>query len=661
MEPAESSEVRLLTVRCGGQGGTAALYPPLSSMSSSEDRRVLAEKHMTDRNTYDEIAAAVRRQTVLTEFLKTIEIRPDAIALRWRDGDAWRQWSWRTYAEHVAHFAGGLRRLGFQRGDRAVLMLRNRPEFHVADVGVLLAGGTPSSIFEASSSEQVQHILAHLDPTVAIVEGGCLHKLLRVRQHVASLRHLVVLDDLGGLFVDGVIAYQSVLEEEPISLDAAATVRPDDLLTVVYTSGTTGPPKGVMITHENACWWIESVFRAFGSNYSATGKRQLSYLPMATMAERLATHYLHLAKGTEVTTCPDSQQLDVYLREVRPQIFLGVPRVWEKLHAGILAGLAADPVKEALLQQALDVGYKVAAARSVGTLIPANLQVAWEQAETFGLSQVRELIGLDQCEIALSGTAPLSVEVVKYFLAIGIPLSESYGLSESTAVTMELLRRRPGTVGRPIPGCQIRLLPDGEIVLRSGNLFRGYLKDPENTAEVMDPEGWFHTGDIGAFDEDGYLRIIGRKKELIVTPDGKNVSPANLEAALKSSCSLVGQVCVLGDRRPYLVALLVLDPKVAPAWARARGFESANLAELAAHPEVRAEVKRGVTEANQRFSILEYVRRFTILSDEWLPGSEELTPTMKLRRQSILRKYGKEIEVLYREEATAEFATVGHA
>jgi long-chain acyl-CoA synthetase len=361
----------------------------------------------------------------------------------------------------------------------------------------------------------------------------------------------------------------------------------------------------------------------------------------------LMTHYFHIAHGTDVTTCPDPTQLAVYLRQVRPEFFLGVPRVWEKIYAGIQGALAADAEKQAGFAKALEVGRKVSAVRVTGEPLPPELAGAWEQVDAAAFGPVRALIGLDQCKMAVTGAAPIPREVLDFFLAIGVPLSEVYGLSECTGpMTWTPHRVRPGTVGPPIPGQEVRLLDDGEVVCRGGNVYSGYLKDPERTAEMLDDDGWLHTGDVGQFDEEGYLKIVDRKKELIITAGGKNISPANLEAAIKSF-PLIGQACAVGDGRPFMAALIVLDPDIAPAWAKSKGIEAGSLAELATHPDIRAEVERCVAEANEHFSQVEKIKKIAILPDEWLPDSEELTPTMKLKRRGVLGKYAEEIEALY--------------
>jgi long-chain acyl-CoA synthetase len=579
-------------------------------------------------------------------FRTTVEARPDAVALRWTDGTPGAL-TWSQYADQACRVAAGLRDLGVGPGDRVVLMVRNRPEFHIADVATLLVGATPVSIYNSSAPEQVEYLAGHSEATVAITgEIAFLERFLKVRSSLPDLRHLVVVDDPNGLAPGDTTAFADLASAAPLDFGEASEVaRPEDLVTLIYTSGTTGPPKGVMITNTNLCWVVESMNRAL--ELDLAGWREVSFLPMAHIAERLMTHYFHIAHGTDVTTCPDPTQLAVYLRQVRPEFFLGVPRVWEKIYAGIQAALSADPEKKAGFDKALEVGAKAAQFRNRGEALPPELQAAWEQVDAAAFSNVRSLVGLDCMQVALTGAAPIPRRVLDFFINIGVPLSEVYGMSECTGpMTWTPYRIKPGSVGPPIPGQELKLLDDGEVCCRGGNVFPGYLKDPERTAECLDADGWLHSGDIGVMDEDGYVTIVDRKKELIITAGGKNISPANLEAAIKSF-PLVGQACAVGDGRAFMAALIVLDPDVAPAWAKSHGIEAADLTELAAHPEVVAEVQRCIDEANARFSQVEKIKKFTILPAEWPPDSEELTPTMKLKRRGVLTKYADEIEALY--------------
>ncbi len=596
--------------------------------------------------TSEELTAQTAGRTVPLAFRDQVRARPDAVALRWLDGTAWKESTWADYGDQAARLAGALGDLGVGHGDRVVLMLRNRPEFHVADVASMLVGATPVSIYNSSSAEQVAFIAGNCGARVAIVEdAGFLATLLEARPELPDLRHIVVVEEVE--HGPDVMPWSELLERAPVDLDeAAAVAQPADLATVIYTSGTTGPPKGVMIDHANIAWTVQCL-RVALADVDVIGRRLVSYLPMAHIAERMTSHYQGIEFGYEVTTCPEAGAVASYLPQVRPEVFFAVPRVWEKMEAGVRAVLASDPDKAAEFERALEIGAQSAACRAAGTELPPELAPASELVEREALGPVRTLLGLDQLVTAISGAAPISPGVFGFFRALGVPLSEIYGLSETSGpMTWEPFRVRPGTVGPAIPGEEVRLDDDGEVLCRGGNIFRGYLDDPERTAEALDPDGWFHTGDIGEFDDAGFLRIVDRKKELIITAGGKNISPANLESALKAH-PLIGQAMAIGDGKPYISALLVLDPEVAPAWAAGRGIDGLSLVDLASHPEVVAEMELAVAAANEQFSKVEKIKRFVVLGTEWMPDSEELTPTMKLKRRGVHAKYADEIATLY--------------
>ena len=585
-------------------------------------------------------------ETLPQTFARTVAAHGNDVALRWKDGDAYREWTWNDYADRVGHLAAALRALDVGRGDRVVLMLRNRPEFHVADTATALLGATPVSIYNSSAPEQIEYLVAHSEASVAVVEDiGFLERFLKVRSELPNLRQVAIVDDPDGVAPSDVVQWDAMLGAASLDIDAElGNAHPEDLLTIIYTSGTTGPPKGVMLDHANLAWTLDSFLSALGTD--ATGWRVVSYLPMAHIAERTVSHYAGIYNAYEVTSCPDPALVVPYLVQTRPQFFFAVPRVWEKAYAALRAGIAADPAKAEPFEGALAAGWEVAEHTARGEELPAQLAGAWEQIGPI-MQGVRGQIGLDQCEIAMTGAAPIPFEVLKFFRALGVPLSEVYGLSETSGpFTWTPVRVKVGTVGPPIPGMELVLADDGEVLGKGGNIFRGYLNAPEKTAEVFDDEGWFHTGDIGVIDDDGYLKIVDRKKELIITAGGKNISPANLESALKGG-PLIGQALAIGDDKPYISALVVLDGETAPAWAKSRGIEAATLAELAAHPDVLAEVGREVEEANGHFSQVEKIKRWTLLSEEWLPDSDELTPTMKLKRRGVHKKYADEIAALY--------------
>jgi long-chain acyl-CoA synthetase len=597
--------------------------------------------------TNEDLLERVAGQTVATRFLATAREHGDAVAIRWRDDDgAWHEWTFADYLDRVARVAAAYRDLGVGLGDRIVLMLRNSPEFHVLDMAALFVGATPISIYNSSSPDQIAYLVNHSQACLGIVEdAGFYERFHKVRDQLPHLRTLGVVRDPDGRVAGDGPTWESLLAHEPVDVDEAASVaQPDDLVTVIYTSGTTGPPKGVMISHLNVCWTIESLREAIPLD-GYIGKRLVSYLPMAHIAERLTSHYQQAAFGFEVSCCPDPSLVAQYLGEVRPHVFFGVPRVWEKIHAGVTAALAADPEKERPFNEAVEAAMPLVEKIDWGTATEEEV-ATWRFLDDVAFSQVRALIGLDRVEAAITSAAPITADLLAWYRAIGIPLAEMYGMSESSGpMTFTPDRVKPGWVGPGIPGCEVRLDDDGELICRGGNVFVGYLDDPEATAATL-IDGWLHSGDIGEVDENGYFRIVDRKKELIITAGGKNISPANLEAALKM-IPLVGQAFAVGDGRPYVAALVVLDPDVVPGWAQREGIGFATLAELAEHPRVVEEIERGLVEVMEPFNQAERVKRVKVLGEEWLPDSDLLTPTAKLKRRGIMARYQQEIEALY--------------
>lgn len=599
---------------------------------------------MTER-TAAQIDAAVAGATVTTAFRDTVRANPDRVALRSYDGDTATELTYAQYAEQACRLAASLAAHGVGRGDRVVLMMSNRPEFHIADVAALLCGATPISIYSSSSPEQIAYLVSHSMARFAIVEHeGYLTSMLSVRGDLPTLEQITVIDPPATL-PDGVLLWDDQFGLDPVDLDTAAAIaQPADLATVIYTSGTTGPPKGVMLDHGGVMWTASSLVERFG--FDVDGMRLVSYLPMAHIAERMTSHYAAIIHGYEITTCPEAGKVTQWLTRTRPEIFFAVPRVWEKAYATVSALVHGDPEQGRAFDAAIDLGWEVSEYRARGEEVPADLAARHAEVDAAALAPWRGILGLDQCRVAITGAAPIPFEILRFFRGLGIELSEIYGLSETYGpMTWTPFRVKVGTVGPAIPGTEVRLGEDGEVLCKGGNIFKGYLDDPEKTAEVMTGE-WFHTGDIGVLDEDGYLKIVDRKKELIITAGGKNISPANIEAALKAS-ALIGQACVIGDGRPYLTALLVLDPEVAPVWAASEGIQDTSLAALAVNPEVLAQIQADVDHVNSNFSQVEGIKRFTVLHEEWLADSEELTPTMKLKRRGITARYAAEIESLY--------------
>jgi len=603
--------------------------------------------------TREELDRLVDGRTVAGHFVATVRSRPGEVALRWRTADGWGEWTWGDYADRAARMAVGLAELGISRGDRVVLMMRNRPEFHVADVACMLAGATPISIYNSSSAEQIAYLAGHCEARAAIVDGEFLGLFGQARPSLTALRTIVTVDpppDGADAGAGGTVAWADVLDHEPVDLEAAAAaVRPDDLVTVIYTSGTTGPPKGVMVDHRNVCWTAQSLRSALTAHVDidVEGRRVVSNLPMAHIAERMVSHYMGIIFSWQVTTCPDLREVAGYFGSVRPELIFAVPRVWEKVYAAIEAMSHADPERAREFEEALAIGLEASEYGARGAEMPAELRSRYETVEASTLGPVRQLLGFDALITAISSAAPVTIEILEFFRGLGVPISELYGMSESTGpITWEPFRVKLGSVGPAIPGVEVELGPDGEVLCRGGNVFRGYLGAPEMTAEAIDAEGWLHSGDIGTLDDAGYLRIIDRKKELIITAGGKNISPANLEGALKAQ-PFIDQACVIGDQRPYVSALIVVDSEAVSTWAAARGLDLPTISDMIASPAVRAEFDRQVAHANERFNHAEQVKKYTLLPHEWQPDSEELTPTMKLKRRGIHVKYAPQIAAMY--------------
>ena len=602
----------------------------------------------TSQELYDRIAGS----NLAKRFLANLDRNGSVETLRWKAADgSWQSWTLQELADVTARLVTGFAGLGVGKGDTVVLMLRNRPEFHALDLAVLFLGATPVSIYNSSAPEQIEYLVNDCKAKVAVVEDdGFLERFLKVRESLPSLEQIVLIEpsETAG---DAVVPYSGLDAMEPADLQSVAdTADLDDIATIIYTSGTTGPPKGVMLSHSNVAWTLESVGQSMREQTTIgdfAGKKHVSYLPMAHIFERLLGHYYLLDFATEVTCCPETSQLTAYTGEVRPNLFIGVPRVWEKLYAGVNAAVGADPEKAKSFNDAVEAALPIVEKMTRGTATQEEIDT-WDFLDQVAFSTVRGLIGLDEAEICITGAAPLPAEILAWFRAIGVPLTEGYGMSETTAVLTWANDPKPGCVGRAATGVELQIADDGEVLCRGGNNFAGYLGKPEQTADTIDEDGWLHTGDIGELDDDGYLKIVDRKKELIITAGGKNISPANLEAELKM-IPLVGQACVVGEQRPFVAALVVLDPDAAAAWARGHGLEgdAASMDALAENPEVIAEIESGLAEVMSRFNNAEAVKKVKVLAEEWLPDSDLLTPTSKLKRRGILAKFADEIDELY--------------
>ncbi len=592
---------------------------------------------------------ALDAATMAEAFQLTAAEHADQVAIRTKDDEFTITWG--GYADRVREVAAGLAAKGVGRGDTVGIMMTNRPEFHFIDTAALHLGATPFSIYNTSTPEQIGYLLEDAGNQVLFTELALLETVLAARDGASTAVELIVVVD--GEAGDEVISLADLEQSggEEFDFEAAwRAVQPDDLLTLIYTSGTTGPPKGVQLSHANLLSGFNSVDHVFRLS---TGGRVVSWLPMAHIAERNASQYVPMIFGLQTTCCPDPRQVVAYLVEVRPTWFFAVPRIWEKLKAAMEIAFEAesDVVRKEAVVRALEVGMKKVRAEQDGASAPPELALEYAKADEEVLSDLRARIGLDKLEAVNVGAAPSPREVLEFFLALGIPLAELWGMSETCGIaTLNPPERiKVGTVGIPVPGVELSLAEDGEVLVRGGLVMTGYRNAPEKTAETIDSEGWLHTGDVGEIDSDGYLTIVDRKKELIINSAGKNMSPANIEGKLKAASALIGQVCVIGDDRPYNVALIVLDSDMAPAFAQQEGIEDLSLESLATEEAVLEEVAAGVEHGNADLSRVEQVKRFKVLPTDWQPGGDELTPTMKLKRRPLEHKYAAEIEEMYSE------------
>ncbi|HWF54079.1 MAG TPA: long-chain fatty acid--CoA ligase [Solirubrobacteraceae bacterium] len=581
-------------------------------------------------------------QTFCEAFQATVAAGPDDVALRSADGA--REVTFGQYAEQVKRIAAGLAALGIRRGDTVALMLTNRIEFYPCDTAALHLGATPFSIYNTSSPEQIAYLFSNAENRVVIAEEQFVDA---IRAASADPPTIVCLDGAP----EGTIGLDELEASGDPAFDFEATwraVQPDDILTLIYTSGTTGPPKGVQLSHANMLAQCRAVGQVLPIR---RGARITSYLPSAHAADRWSSHYNQLAFGLQIVPVPDARQIAQVLPSVRPTVWGGVPRIFEKLVAALQAGLdrEPDPERKAAVTRALDTATQTVRLKDAGQPVPEELAAAHAQLDAAVISKIRERIGLDQAEWIICGASPLSRAVHEFLLALGLPIVELYGMSECSCVvtTCSPQEARMGTVGKRIPDTEFKLADDGELLIRGPIVMRGYRHDPARTAEVLSDDGWLASGDIVEIDDEGYVKIVDRKKELIINAAGKNMSPANIEEKLKSASPLIGQAVCIGDNRPYNVALLVLDPDAAASYAAEHGLGEASVEQLAADEGVQQAVAEGVQRANAQLSRVEQIKRHAVLHEEWMPGGEELTPTMKLKRKPINARYADQIQALY--------------
>ncbi len=574
-------------------------------------------------------------------------IRPDRPAYHERIGGSWRGTTWRQFADQIRAAGRALIALGFQAGDKVAILGFNKPEWVIFNHAAMAAGGAAAGIYTTCSPDEVQYIVHHSEAKLVLVEDeGQYRKIEQKRGELPLLQHVVMMKGAPELAGPGVLSWEAFLGKADGAPEAALderldAIQGDQLATLIYTSGTTGPPKGVMLSHTNLAWTARTMCDLGGARESDCG---LSYLPLSHIAEQMATIHMPSSSGSSVYYAESIDKVPDNLKEVQPTIFFGVPRIWEKFHAGVSAKLAqATGARARLVAWTRQVCAARNDRRNRGQEASALLEVQYRVVEKLVLSKLKPALGLGRARLCISGAAPISQDVIEFFSGLDVIVHEIYGQSEDNGPTSFNLpgRTKFGTVGVPLPGVQVKLAPDGEILVKGPNVFLGYYKEPEATAEAL-IDGWLHSGDLGAFDQDGFLTITGRKKEIIITAGGKNIAPKNIEAAIKDS-PLVSEAVVIGDRRKYLVALITLDDDAAQGWLDRRGGSGP----VHSNALLLAELQRVVDEVNAKLARVEQIKRFTVLPRQLGIDTGELTPTLKVKRKAVNANFSREIEAMY--------------
>lgn len=561
-----------------------------------------------------------------------------------------RTLSWSELRSEVAALTGGLAALGLGAGDRMLIMASKRPEHWIADLAATHLGAIPCTVYDTLSTEQIEYLATHSAARVVVLEGAeQLRKWQPSLADLPALRAVVVLEE--GAIPAGdprFVSYRAL--RSPEQADAferrVDTVTQDQPACMVYTSGTTGNPKAVVLSHRNVIY--ESVMLDELIPVAAH-PRSVSYLPMAHIAERVLGIYLPLTNAGHVTVCASPDQLLPTLAAVRPHGFFGVPRVWEKMATGLRAQLMNLPQEQAAaVDRAREVALEVFRLRANGKPVPDELASTHAELDAGILRGIRAQLGLDSSARNFSGAAPIPVPVLEFLAGFGLDVMEVWGLSETTgcATVSTAESFTIGAVGEAAPGMEIQPGADGELYVRGPVVFSGYLQDDGTVESAVDADGWFATGDVGMIGEDGVVSITDRKKEIIITTGGKNIAPTEIEAHLRAH-PLIGQAVAIGDGRPYVTALLVLDEEIAPTWAAQHGITAGDIAELAEHPDIRAELDRAVRDANEALARVEQVKNHHVIGTAWTPESGELTPKLSLRRRLITERYADTIESLY--------------
>jgi long-chain acyl-CoA synthetase len=587
----------------------------------------------------------VATDTIPNRLLQRAAKTPNDPAYYVRDNGSWKPTNWGTYSDQVTQAGRALMALGFEPGQTACILGFNRPEWAVLDIATMGVGGAPAGIYTTCSPVEVRYIVSHAEAPIILVENeDQWRKVLAERGNMPKLRHVVTMKGCPAIADDMVMSWEEFLAkgdgvEKQAYVDRVAALEPNALATLIYTSGTTGPPKGVMLSNENLAWTANAAIKitTIGSTDCS-----LSYLPLSHIAEQMFTLHIPITTGARVYFAESIEAVPENLKEVQPTIFFGVPRIWEKFHAGIASKLKdASGVKAKLVQWALKVGWESNKRPN------SHKGLQYELANKLIFSKLKPAIGMGNARVCVSGAAPIAREVLEFFASLDLVVLEVYGQSEDTGPTSFNTpdKYRFGSVGPAIPGVEVKIAEDDEILVKGPNVFLGYYKDEEATNDALS-NGWLHSGDLGAFDSDGFLNITGRKKDIIITAGGKNITPKNLEASIKNH-ELVDEAVVIGDRRKYLSALVTIDAEAGPAWATANGEDPKALNKSA---KLRASIQAHIDEMNQHYARVEQIKKFTILHRNLTIEDGELTPTLKVKRAKVNDHFADDIEAMYAED-----------
>lgn len=583
--------------------------------------------------------------TIPHRLLQRAKKSPNDPAYYVREGGGWKSTNWGTYSDQVTRAGRALIALGLEPGDTVCILGFNRPEWTIMDLAAMGAGGAPAGIYTTCSPIEVRYIIAHAEAPLVLVENEeQWRKVKAERANMPQLKHVVTMKGAPAIADDMVMSWEEFMAkgdevEEKVYLDRVAGLVPHALATLIYTSGTTGPPKGVMLSNHNLAWTASC---AVEITEPTPADRSLSYLPLSHIAEQMFTLHVPITTGSRVYFAESIEAVPENLKEVQPTIFFGVPRIWEKFQVGIAAKLKdATGLKAKLVKWAMKVGWET------NKRPGGNKGVQYRLANKLIFSKLKPAIGMGNTRVCVSGAAPIAREVLEFFASLDIIVLEVYGQSEDSGPTSfnTPTKYRFGTVGPVLPGVEVKIAEDDEIMVKGPNVFLGYYKEPEATAETLS-DGWLHSGDLGAFDDDGFLNITGRKKDIIITAGGKNITPKNLEASIKNH-PLIDEAVVIGDRRRYLSALVTIDPEAGKAWAAANGEDASTLPKSA---KLRASIQAHIDEINENFARVEQIKKFTVLHRNLSVEHGELTPTLKVKRAKVSDHFSDEIEAMYAEE-----------